>query len=275
MRGQMRVPKKKALQLIDDKILQFEQILSEATYDTRYNEAYNLAYHGTEELLTELFSTEAADRFRISVTLPARARIWGDTDYAYELREYKNHIAKCISQLKVFREKIGNFWDNGESKKVSETTTRSGKDVFIVHGHDKASKESVARFVEKLGLHAIILHEQPNESKTIIEKFEDYSNVGFAIVILTPDDICGPRNEPDKQKLRARQNVIFELGYFVGKLGRSKVCALYKEDVDMPSDYNGVLYVPLDDNGAWQLKLAKEIKQAGIEVDLNKIIGFA
>jgi predicted nucleotide-binding protein len=275
MRGQMRVPKKKALELIDDKILQFEQIFTEATYDTRYNEAYNLAYHGTEELLTDLFSTEATKRFRISVTLPKRAGIWGDINYAYELQEYKNHIAKCISQLKVFREKIENFWENDESKKVSETTTRSGKDVFIVHGHDKASKESVARFVEKLGLHAIILHEQPNEGKTIIEKFEDYSNVGFAIVILTPDDVGAPRSKPKEQKPRARQNVIFEFGYFVGKIGRNKVCALYKEDVEIPSDYDGVLYVTLDTTDAWKLKLAKEIKQAGIDVDLNKIIGSA
>ncbi len=143
--------------------------------------------------------------------------------------------------------------------------------IFIVHGHDEASKETVARFVEKLELHPIILHEQPNAGRTIIEKFEDHSNVGFAIVLLTPDDFGAPRNSHDL-KPRARQNVILELGYFIGKLGRGKVCALYKEGVEIPSDYQGVLYIPMDSAGAWRTALAKEIKNAGIEVDLNKTL---
>jgi hypothetical protein len=144
--------------------------------------------------------------------------------------------------------------------------------IFIAHGHDEAAKELLARFLERLDLHPVILHEQPNTGKTIIEKFEDYSNVCFAIVLLTPDDVGSARDRNDSAKPRARQNVILELGYFHGKLGRGRVCALYKEDVEIPSDYQGVLYIPMDSTGGWKMKLAQEIKHAGIEIDLNKVL---
>ena len=142
-----------------------------------------------------------------------------------------------------------------------------------MHGHDSLSKTEVARTLEKLGLEAIVLHEQPNEGKTIIEKFErDASQVGFAVVLLTPDDIGYPKNKPDSKKARARQNVILELGYFCGVLGRSNVCVLFKGDTEMPSDYLGVVYVRMEDSGAWRFNLAKELKQAGVPVDLNNLV---
>ena len=145
--------------------------------------------------------------------------------------------------------------------------------VFVVHGHDGLSKTEVARTLEKIKLEAIILHEQPNEGKTIIEKFEgNAAQVGFAVILLTPDDIGYPKNKPDTQQARARQNVILELGYFSGILGRSKVCVLYKGAVEIPSDYLGVVYVPMDEAGAWKFNLAKELKQAGLPVDLNDLV---
>jgi predicted nucleotide-binding protein len=152
------------------------------------------------------------------------------------------------------------------------TSTENSTDVFIVHGHDDAAKETVARFVEKLGIGAIILYEQPNASRTIIEKFEAYANVGFAIILLTPDDICASRDKATEGKARARQNVIFELGYFFGRLGRQRVCALHKEGVELPSDIHGVLYVPMDNGGAWRLALAREMKHAGLPIDMNKAV---
>jgi len=142
--------------------------------------------------------------------------------------------------------------------------------VFLVHGHDEGSRENVARYLEKLGLRPKILHEQPNRGKTIIEKLEVHSSVGFAVVLLTPDDIGG--KDEKTLRPRARQNVILELGFFCGALGRSRVCALFKGDVEIPSDFEGVVYVPLDDSGAWRLALAREIKAAGISVDLNKAV---
>jgi predicted nucleotide-binding protein len=145
-----------------------------------------------------------------------------------------------------------------------------GHRVFLVHGHDAGTLQQVARFLEKLRQDVVILHEQPNGGRTIIEKFEEYADVGFAVVLLTPDDIGGPRATPhDVQKLRARQNVILELGYFIGRLGRSRVCALYVDGVEIPSDFSGVLYVGLDSGGAWRLNLAKELKAAGLPVDMN------
>jgi predicted nucleotide-binding protein len=144
--------------------------------------------------------------------------------------------------------------------------------VFLVHGHAEVVKQTVARFLEKLNLEVVILHEQPNKGRTVIEKFEQHSDVGFAVVLMTPDDIGGPASDPSKNKTRARQNVILELGYFFSKLGRERVCAIYVDGVEIPSDIHGILYLPYDDAGAWRLILAKEIKAAGIEVDLNRAI---
>jgi hypothetical protein len=142
--------------------------------------------------------------------------------------------------------------------------------VFIVHGRDDSAKETVARFLEKLDLEPIILHEQPNKGRTIIEKFETHADVDFAAILLTPDDVGYPAEQEQQAKPRARQNVILELGYFVGRIGRDRVCALYKGGVEIPSDFEGVVYVSMDDPQSWRLSLAREIKAAGIEVDLNR-----
>lgn len=149
------------------------------------------------------------------------------------------------------------------------TLPNNSRKVFVVHGHDDAMTQSVARFLERLDLEAVILHEQPSKGRTVIEKFEAHSDVGFAVVLLTPDDEC--RSNAGLQK-RARQNVILELGYFIGRLTRARVCPLYVEGVEIPSDIHGVVYVPFDEGGGWRLKLAKEISAAGIEVDLNRAI---
>ena len=141
--------------------------------------------------------------------------------------------------------------------------------VFVVHGHDEAAKEAVARFLSKLDLEPVILHEQPNQGRTVIEKSEGHTDVDFAVVLLTPDDVGQAAGSSGEKKPRARQNFIFELGYFIGRLGRSRVCALHKGNVEILSDYDGVIYVSMDDPQGWQLLLAREIKAAGIDVDLN------
>lgn len=143
--------------------------------------------------------------------------------------------------------------------------------VFIVHGRDELAKTETARFIEKLGFSAIILHEQASSGKTIIEKIEEHTNVGFAIILYTPCDIGGLVGE-NTQKSRARQNVVFEHGYLIGKLGRHNVCALVKGDVEIPNDISGIVYVPLDSHSAWHLSVAKELRNAGYPVDMNKII---
>lgn len=143
--------------------------------------------------------------------------------------------------------------------------------IFLVHGRDNVLKESTARFIEKLGLEAIILHEKSSKGLTVIEKFEEYSDVAFAIIIMTPDDIGGLATNKDDLQKRARQNVIFELGYFIGKLSRKNVVALVQGKIEIPSDYTGVMYIGIDNKDAWKIQLAKEMKSAGLKIDLNRI----
>ena len=151
--------------------------------------------------------------------------------------------------------------------------TAMTKKIFIVHGHDDEMKSAVARLLEKLDFEPIILNEQADQGRTIIEKFEEESDVGFAVVLMSEEDDMGAEVGSSDYKPRARQNVILELGYFIGKLGRKNhVCVLKKGNVEVPSDILGVVYKSYssDDDG-WKFYLAKELKAAGYNVDLNKI----
>ena len=145
--------------------------------------------------------------------------------------------------------------------------------VFIVHGHEEEMKQSVARQIERLGIEVIILHEKADRGRTIIEKLADHaSEATFALILLSPDDIArGKEETADAGRFRARQNVILELGFFLGKLGRSHVIAIYKEDenFEIPSDYQGVLYIPYDQT--WNYKVARELSAAGFSIDFNKL----
>lgn len=143
------------------------------------------------------------------------------------------------------------------------------KRIFIVHGHDEGAREAVARFLERLGFEPVILHEQANKGRTVIEKVEANSDVSFVVVLLTPDDegcAKGCELEP-----RARQNVLLELGYFIGKLGRDRVCALKRGQVEIPSDFAGVVWETFDNSNGWKLTLARELEAVGHPVDWNKI----
>lgn len=142
--------------------------------------------------------------------------------------------------------------------------------VFVVHGHDHGCKETVARYLAKLGLEPIILHEQADQGRTIIEKFEHNSKVSCAVVILSPDDVASSKNDPSATEHRARQNVIFEMGFFVGKLGRRRTFALVQKGVVLPSDIDGVIYIAMDDDSTWRMKLVGELKAVGMDVDANK-----
>ncbi|WP_288827721.1 nucleotide-binding protein [uncultured Paraburkholderia sp.] len=141
--------------------------------------------------------------------------------------------------------------------------------VFLVHGHDEGAREIVARFLEKIGFEPVILHEKASQNRTVIEKIEAYHDVGFAVVLLTPDDegcVKGGQPEP-----RARQNVLLELGYFMGRIGRDKVCALKRGAVEIPSDFAGVVWVSMEDNG-WKQELSKELEAAGHDIDWNRVM---
>ncbi len=159
-------------------------------------------------------------------------------------------------------------------KKKSEVRGIETSKIFLVHGHDEEMKQYVARIVSQIGLDPVILHEQPNQGKTIIEKFEANADVGFAIILLSSDDMAySAKSLPESARPRARQNVIVELGYFVGRLGRNRVFVLKRGDnLDIPSDFSGVIYTPYDEHGKWKFELAKELRAAGYTVDANALL---
>ncbi len=200
-------------------------------------------------------------------------RYYSGPAHLSESDEEKLRVGYLQTQLKKIEgltELLNTEAQLSEGKPVQSAPTEYGHKVFLVHGHDMATLHETARFLEKLNQNVIILREQPNQGKTIIEKFIEYSEVGFAVVLLTHDDRGGTFSTPfEKQMARARQNVIFELGYFIGKLGRNRVCALYSQDVEIPSDYSGVLFIELDNKGAWRMALAREMKEAGFQIDMN------
>lgn len=148
------------------------------------------------------------------------------------------------------------------------TVARNKRKVFIVHGRDNATKQEVSRFVEQIGLEALILHEQASSGMTIVEKIERYSNdADFALVLYTPCDLGHGGHEPHvTPRSRARQNVVFEHGYLMAKLGRENVCALVKGDIETPNDISGVVYVDCDAQGAWKTEVAKELKACGYSI---------
>lgn len=148
---------------------------------------------------------------------------------------------------------------------------QKSNNVFIVHGHDGEARESVARFLGNIGLTPIILHEQANRGRTVIEKVEAHSDVGFAVVLLTPDDE-GRVNGAIELEPRARQNVLLELGYFIGRLGRENVCALKRGTLEIPSDFAGVVWETMDTGGGWKQALGRELSAAGYEIDWNKVM---
>ena len=157
-----------------------------------------------------------------------------------------------------------------ESESVSPKLSNK---VFIVHGHDNELKTDVERFIHEIGLEPIILHRQADGGNTIIEKFEKNSDVGYAFILLTSDEIAYTVDqvevEDDKRikEYRARPNVIFEFGYFVGKLGRSRVCCLHKGDTNIPSDLSGLVYKKIDgDMDSIAYSIIKELKQAGYNI---------
>ena len=199
----------------------------------------------------------------------------GISDY---LNDMASVVASNLEDIKTFWEDDGEStlrpMDRGECSTpniVRSEEQRNSNKVFVIHGHDESARETVARFLEKLRLEPVILHEQANKGRTIIEKFEDHTDVAFVVVLLTPDDVGGLRDGQPDLKPRARQNVIFELGFFLGKFSRQRVCTLVKGDVETPSDYDGVVYTDLDDAGAWKMKLFQEFKAAGFGVDANRV----
>ena len=255
--------------------------LEEARTESKKWSKYN------EILLTRLFDdTSIAENEYINFfEYKPRSQVRGggrfSPTFAAYVSSYRKGMTSSINSLEQIRACLELYDEPSETSQrpsgnedISDNSTRLfGNEVFIVHGHDDEAKDTVARFVENFGIEATILHERANKGQTIPEKFEEHAgDAGFAIILLTPDDVGAPKDERDKLKPRARQNVVLELGYFWGKLGRERLCVLYKEGIELPSDIHGILYVPMDNFDGWKQKLAREMKQAGLPIDLNKLV---
>ena len=178
-------------------------------------------------------------------------------------------VRKCKEGLGatklIFQSYLDEMGDNTIA--INSNEGQAFNKVFIVHGHDGELKQAVARIIENQNIEAIILSEQANRGRTIIEKFEDYSDVDGAICLFTSDDI-GKAKKNSIDKPRARQNVVLETGYFMGKLGRNHIVILADSGIEMPSDLSGVVYT---DTSNWQTDLLKELKAIGYKVDFNKL----
>lgn len=188
-------------------------------------------------------------------------------------KEYIEGLQKSRIHLQAIRDEVEKYFPKNESqsKPISNVTTpvAIGREVFVVHGHDTELLLKVKEFLCKLDLNPVVLREQPNQGKTIIEKFESYADVGYAIALLTSDDKVIADDEKRSVEYRARQNVILELGYFMGKLGRSRVAVLCDKNVARPGDIDGMVYTITESDGDWQLGLAKELKASGLNIDMN------
>lgn len=186
--------------------------------------------------------------------------------YLSGLQTARECLLSIVNEVQEF------YKDSTREVGSNNVASEDSRKIFVVHGRDTEVKETVARFLENLDLEPVILHEQSNGGKMIIEKFEANSyNVAFAVILITPDDM-GRANTDVEWKPRARQNVVLELGYFIGKLGRSRVCALRQGEVEDPSDMAGIVYVPYDSAGGWKIQLCRELQAAGLTIDAQKIL---
>lgn len=241
------------------------------------------------QTLSDVFGQESEDRrlYANAADLDPQAqargyqslgsRLNGDGIYQKGTPSFRRDVILSVTAgqaraLGLLRQAIDGLKERLEydEKRLPLQSVAPTKRVFIVHGHDEGAKEMVARFIQQLGLEPIILHEQANKGRTIITKFrEEAADVGFAVVLMTPDDHGGKQRTDTRP--RARQNVVFELGFFIGVLGPERVAALMKGDVEKPSDFDGVVYISLD-HGHWKIDLAKELKAVGFEVDFNRVV---
>ena len=194
----------------------------------------------------------------------------GSKSNAEKLKDFRKLFTAKIDNLKKLFQKTDILKSSEIEQAIHQEIEFDKSQVFIVHGHDDLAKEETARFIEKLGFSPIILHEQASSGLTIIEKIESYTNVGFGVVLYTPCDKGAKNGDESNLKLRARQNVVFEHGYLIGKIGRKNVTALVKGTIETPNDISGVVYISMSND--WKFALAKELKNSGYPVDMNKAV---
>lgn len=238
--------------------------------------AYVPAFEGwktkVERFLTKKYGQSSLE-YKKFMNTNFSPRTWTfdeEQDRLSEIETCCDSLLRCKAVFKVYLEELE---DEGETAVISQSVQprpvqpSNMNKIFIVHGHDGELKQHVARIVEKQGIEAVILSEQVNQGRTIVEKFEANSEVGGAICLFTADDM-GKAKDDSSDSPRARQNVVLETGYFMGKLGRDHVVILADEGIEIPSDLSGVVYTSTSN---WKVDLLKELKAMGYAVDFNKL----
>ena len=262
-----RLPKIQAIERLQKVLSE----LFELKKSDNYSRAIGKWYRDAKTVVRNTFG-ETSSRF---LEFPVPTFVFS-SESPHVIVPLESDVDFAVTMIEEMIEEIREYWEDDNQRKTfssnTDNTSIGTNKIFIVHGRDNEIKETVARFLGQLDLEPIILHEQSNQGQTIIEKFEQHAQVGFAVALLTPDDVGALQEDARNLKPRARQNVIFEFGYFIGQLGRNRVCALTKGSVEIPSDYDGVIYIPLDDAGGWKMKLVKELQNAGIAVDANRAL---
>jgi predicted nucleotide-binding protein len=157
-------------------------------------------------------------------------------------------------------------------KKAENMEKSDTPKVLIIHGQDEEKKAIVASFLTKLGLEPVIPHGEPSSGINLVEKIGKSPNVTFAIILLTADDYGYPKGRPEESKPRPKQDVIFELGFLIGRIGQNLVCALCEEGLDLPPEYKGNVFIPYDPGGLWKLLIARAMKMANVHLDMNRAI---
>lgn len=183
--------------------------------------------------------------------------------------QYELHVQIKIDNETTYFETINRFNENIGPYFIKKTQALPNvrddvKEVFVVHGHDYKARDKVVDFLIKNGLEPVVLDKKANRGRVLLQKLEDHSEVSYAVVLLTPDDIAKERHTKGIERFRARQNVVFELGYFFGMLGRDKVCVLYKGAVEEPSDIKGLIMVKMDAGQPWQDDLERELRELSL-----------
>jgi len=272
-------PRDEAKAKIEERIekglkLKQRQVDTRESYDALRND-YSKWDSFNDELLKQSFNTDEVAReysfwggAAISLRDPSLGDKIADT---YKDIDSKIHRLDSISErleLIPLDERINNV-DQYSAEPLDSKQAKSKK-VFVVHGRDEVSKTNLEVFLHEIGLEPVVLHRQADEGMTIIEKFEKHSDVGYAFILLTPDEVAylaseGTRPDDERNKeYRARPNVIFEFGYFVGKLGRSRVCCLHTGHTTLPSDVSGMVYKRFDKNvEEIAYSIIKDLKASG------------
>lgn len=301
-RATLIIPKPEFVENLDSLISEGESILQNSPvaqnpYNTLGNSAYDEfgynIYHVEDfkkkynnwhgvciEFLESSFDNDQNKYKKGFVNIGSFFAFSSDTDWT---KVYIEDLSSSIEYLKGLKDRLKFISEKNTPNQppvqhqvsspdsVIEDVKNHGKHVFIVHGHDELMKEKTARVLAELGLKPIILHEQANGGNTIIEKLErEADKTAFAVVLLTADDFGRAKSETE-EKSRARQNVVLELGLFIGKLGRSHVMALVEDGVEIPGDIHGLVYTPIDKSNDWKQQLVKELKLAGFNVSSDSL----